>query len=81
MRGASQGQSGCYGHGEVSKRFLVGEGYMPADIQDNKVSLTHMLLLLAHCTLASMLHKGMWANFSTVDNHAASGRPTSYASA
>src|SRR5882724_5354317 len=41
--------------------FLVGEGYMPADIQDNKMSLTHMLLLLAHCAPASILHKGVQA--------------------
>ena len=44
-----------------ARDFLVGEGYMPADIQDNKVSLAHMLLLLTHCAPASILHKGMWA--------------------
>ena len=33
---------------------------MPVDIQDNKVSLAHVLLLLAHCAPASILHKGVW---------------------
>ena len=46
---------------KLVRDFLVGEGYMPADVQNDKVSLTHILLLLAHCTPASMLHKGIWA--------------------
>ena len=34
---------------------------MPVDVQDDKVSFTHVLLLLAHCMPASVLHKGVWA--------------------
>ena len=46
---------------KLAQEFLEGEGYMPEDAQGNKASLTHSLLLLTHCTLASVLYKGIWA--------------------
>jgi len=52
--------------------FLVGEGYMLADVQGNKVSLTHMLLLLTHCAPASMLHKGIWVVVTLLEHEEAS---------
>jgi len=55
-----------------ARDFLVGEGYMPADVQDNKVSLAHVLLLLAHCAPASVLHKGVWAVATLLENEGTS---------
>jgi len=57
---------------KLAREFLVGEGYMLADIQDDKVSLAHVPLLITHCTPASMLHKGVQAVMTLLEHEVAS---------
>jgi len=57
---------------KLARDFLVGEGYMPVDMWDDKGSLAHVLLLLAHCALASVLHKGVQAVTTLLEHKVAS---------
>jgi len=45
----------------LAREYLEKQAYLLADAQGNKVMLAHSLLLLMHCTLASMLSKGIHA--------------------
>src|SRR5882724_5541608 len=57
---------------KLVRDFLVGEGYMPVGIQDDKVSFAHVLLLFIHCAPASMLHKGIQAVAMLLEHEVAS---------
>ena len=46
---------------KLAWEYLEKQGYLLADAQGNKVMLAHSLLLLMHCTPASMLSKGIHA--------------------